>query len=309
MWREAIMSDNRLSNSPLSRGGGRSLRICIAAAAATLALGIPLTDASATSNPILQSVNLSSYTGVLANHSARTLYVLSTERGANLHCKKACLTIWPPLLVKSSVKSIALGAGVKGKIGFVARSKTTKQVTFNSYPVYTYSGDTGPKQSHGEDVVQDGGTWTMLKAAAKTAGATTVSPTLQSENITNYSGTLANESKRSLYLLSTEVGASVQCTGSCLSVWFPLEVPSNTAPVTIGPKVDGTIGFVARGSEYQVTINSYPVYTYAGDSGAGQSNGEGVVAYGGTWYLLKSTSTSASGTPIPPVSGGTGPGY
>jgi predicted lipoprotein with Yx(FWY)xxD motif len=281
-------------------------RVGVAAVAVTLALGTLLAGASAeASTPVLQSMSVPGYAGVLGNHASRTLYMLSIEKSTKLHCKNGCLSIWPPLLVKSSVKSIALGANVKGKIGFVTRSKTMKQVTVNSYPVYTYKGDTGPKQSSGEDVIADGGTWTMLSAAAKSAGATAVSPMLQSENITTYSGTLANQTKRSLYLLSTEVGASVQCTGSCLSVWLPFEVTSTSTPVTIGSKVGGTIGFVPRGSEFQLTYNSYPLYTYVGDSGPGQSNGEGVVEFGGTWYLLKASATTASNTPISP----TGPGW
>jgi predicted lipoprotein with Yx(FWY)xxD motif len=248
-------------------------------------------------------MNVTGFSGVLGNHVSRTLYALSTERNAKVHCKNACLGTWPPLLVKASVKSLSLGAGVKGKVGFVTRSSTMKQVTFNSFPVYTYKGDTGPKQSNGEDIQADGGTWTMLNAAARSAGATADAPMLQSESLPSYAGTLVNHTERSLYLLSTELGASVQCTGGCLSVWTPLEVSSMTAPVTMGPKVKGTIGFVARGSNFQVTFNSYPVYTYTGDTGPAQWSGEGVVAYGGTWYLLKASATTASGTPIPPSGG------
>jgi predicted lipoprotein with Yx(FWY)xxD motif len=299
------MSTSHLGSSRRRSARVSALRLGVAATAVALSVGTLVSGASAASAPVLQSQNVTGYAGVLGNHSSRTLYMLSTEKGAKLHCKNGCLSIWPPLLVKSSAKSISLGAGVKGKIGFVARTSTMKQVTFNSYPVYVYKGDTGPKQSHGEDVVADGGTWTMLTAAAKSAGATAVSPMLVSQNITTYSGTLANHAKRSLYLLSTEAGASIQCTGSCLSVWLPLEVTSTSAPVTVGPKVAGAIGFVPRGSEFQVTFNSYPVYTYVGDSGPGQSNGEGVVEFGGTWYLLKASATTATTTPIAP----TGPGW
>src|ERR1019366_88242 len=128
--------------------------------------------------------------------------ILSTEKNTKLHCVRHCLTVWPPLLVKSSTKSIKLGAGVSGKIGFVKRSSTKKQVTFNSYPVYVYSGDSGPKQSNGEGIHADGGTWTMVHASAKTASATPyarIRPTLQSSNTYYYSNVLANSSAYSLY--------------------------------------------------------------------------------------------------------------
>jgi predicted lipoprotein with Yx(FWY)xxD motif len=297
-----------MSTSPLSsnrRRSGRAVapRIAVAVLTATLAFGTVLAGVSDASTTSLRSMDITGYSGVLGDHASATLYMLSAEIGAKIHCKKACLSIWHPLVVRSSAKSVSIGAGVKGKIGFVARSATMKQVTYNSYPLYVYSGDSGPQQSHGEDVVSDGGTWTMLNAAARTPGATAVSPMLQSENLPNYSRTLANHSKRSLYLLSTEAGSSVQCTGSCLSVWKPLEVSTMTAPVTVGPKVDGTTGFVPRGSDFQVTFNTDPVYTYVGDTGPGQWNGEGVIAFGGTWYLLSASATTAAATPIPPAQG------
>ncbi len=81
-----------------------------------------------------------------------------------------------------------------------------------------------------------------------------------------------------------------------------LEVTSNTTPISTGPNVDGTIGFVSRGtSTYQVTFNSYPVCRYIGDSAAASTNGEGVVAYGATWYLLNASATTAGSTPVSPI--------
>ncbi|HUY16771.1 MAG TPA: hypothetical protein VMV11_04320, partial [Acidimicrobiales bacterium] len=92
------------------------------------------------------------------------------------------------LLVKSSVTKVSLGAGVKGKIGFVKRSKTMKQVTFNSFPVYTYQGDSGKLQSNGEGITADGGTWTLVKAKASSAGATAYAKSASGNTTTTTSG-------------------------------------------------------------------------------------------------------------------------
>jgi predicted lipoprotein with Yx(FWY)xxD motif len=132
----------------------------------------PMVSASGATSPVLKSAKVSGFPGALVNHSSRTLYVLSSEKGAKIKCKAACLSTWPPLLVKSSVASISLGVGVKGTIGFIMRSKKMKQVTFNSFPVYTYQGDTGTLQSNGEGIHADGGTWTLAKAKATSSGAT-----------------------------------------------------------------------------------------------------------------------------------------
>jgi predicted lipoprotein with Yx(FWY)xxD motif len=122
----------------------------------------------------LQSVNVSGFPGALANQSSETLYILTVEKGAKLKCKGSCLTAWIPVTVKDSVSTVSLGANVKGKIGFVARSSTTKQVTFNSYPLYAFSGDTAVRQSHGEGKSFAGGKWYVAKANASSPVATPI---------------------------------------------------------------------------------------------------------------------------------------
>jgi hypothetical protein len=39
----------------------------------------------------------------------------------------------------------------------------------------------------------------------------------------------------------------------------------------------------------QVTYNGWPLYTYGGDSKAGDTTGEGVKQFGAAWYLLKTS--------------------
>jgi predicted lipoprotein with Yx(FWY)xxD motif len=147
-----------------------------------------MVSASGATSPALKSANVTGFPSALVNHSSRTLYVLSSEKGAKLKCTGACTSTWPPLLVKSSVTTVALGAGVKGTIGFVKRSKTMKQVTFNSFPVYTYQGDSGKLQSNGEGITADGGTWTLVKAKASSAGATAYSKSASSATTTTAAG-------------------------------------------------------------------------------------------------------------------------
>jgi len=36
----------------------------------------------------------------------------------------------------------------------------------------------------------------------------------------------------------------------------------------------------------QVTYNGHPVYLFSGDQQSGDTNGEGVSAFGGSWYVL-----------------------
>lgn len=146
-------------------------RTAIASLVGAVASFAPLTLAGATGTQ-LQKITVKPYSGILANAKRHTLYVLSAEKGGKLLCKSACTPIWPPLLVKSSVTSVSIGAGVVGRIGFIKRSTTMKQVTYNGFPVYTFSGDSGPSQVNGQGIVADGGTWHLTNASARTAATT-----------------------------------------------------------------------------------------------------------------------------------------
>ena len=57
----------------------------------------------------------------------------------------------------------------------------------------------------------------------------------------------------------------------------------------------------------QVTYAGHPLYTFAGDTKAGQTTGEGLTNFGASWDVV-----SASGRAVEPTtsdSGGTGNGY
>ena len=111
-------------------------------------------------------------------------------------------------------------AGVKGKIGMVARklsnTVTKYQVTDNGYPLYMFAGDTGPKQSNGQHVkFATGVYWYLVSASAKTAAktpvkkATVTGSMLQDINVTSYPGVLGNSKQFSLYILSDEAGGKL----------------------------------------------------------------------------------------------------
>ncbi len=150
----------------------RTARFAVVALAAGALGATTVATLSSAAAPTIESANVPHFAGALVNQSSRSLYILSDERGAKLHCTTACLSSWLPLEVSTATKTVSLGAGVKGKIGFVARGKSKKQVTFNSYPLYTFVGDSGARESHGEGIKAFGGTWTLVRSTAATAAAT-----------------------------------------------------------------------------------------------------------------------------------------
>ncbi|MGH7697990.1 MAG: hypothetical protein ACRENV_04855, partial [Candidatus Dormibacteria bacterium] len=54
------------------------------------------------------------------------------------------------------------------------------------------------------------------------------------------------------------------------------------------------LGTVAGANQGRlVTYGGWPLYTYSGDSAPGQSKGEGLKSFGGTWWAV-----GASGLPV-----------
>lgn len=79
----------------------------------------------------------------------------------------------------------------------------------------------------------------------------------------------------------TQGSGESTCAGECLTNWPPLTATDGTPSVT---GVTGEVGAIttADGST-QVTLNGWPLYHYAGDTAAGDVNGQGV---GGIWWVL-----------------------
>ena len=77
------------------------------------------------------------------------------------------------------------------------------------------------------------------------------------------------------------VGATLytakSCTGSCLTIWPPLYMPSG-ATVPKGPKGVTGLGTVKVGKHLQVTYKGHRLYTFSSDSGT-SVNGNGVAGF------------------------------
>lgn len=105
------------------------------------------------------------------------------------------------------------------------------------------------------------------------------SPTIQAQNVGNLGMVLVDSTGMTLYFLKGETAAAIKCTGSCATEWPPLTVTSGVQP-TVGSGVPGQVGTVQRpDGSLQVTYDDKPLYTFVGDSGAGQATGQGVANF------------------------------
>jgi predicted lipoprotein with Yx(FWY)xxD motif len=121
-------------------------------------------------------------------------------------------------------------------------------------------------------------------------------------------GTILVDSQgMTLYHLSGEQNGKFICTSStCLGVWHPLIASSSGTP---SGEV-GSLGTVKRPEgTMQVTYKGTPLYTFAQDKQAGETNGQGIKDVG-TWTVVTATSapSSTSGSSEPEKSSGGGSG-
>jgi predicted lipoprotein with Yx(FWY)xxD motif len=100
---------------------------------------------------------------------------------------------------------------------------------------------------------------------------------------------LVNSQGMTLYHLSGEQNGKFICTSSaCLGVWHPLIAPSSGTP---SGEV-GSLGTVKRpNGTVQVTYKGTPLYTFAQDKRAGETNGQGIKDVG-TWSAVTTSSAS-----------------
>jgi len=116
---------------------------------------------------------------------------------------------------------------------------------------------------------------------------------------------LVNSKGRTLYLFQKDRNGKSACSGQCAAFWPPL-LTNGKPQVSKGARAS-LIGTTKRADgRLQVTYNHHPLYTFAKDKKAGQTNGEGVNAFGAEWDAV-----SPAGKKIEKdsSSGGGGGGY
>jgi predicted lipoprotein with Yx(FWY)xxD motif len=119
---------------------------------------------------------------------------------------------------------------------------------------------------------------------------------------------LVDSQGRTLYLFEGDSGTTSNCSGACASAWPPLRANGQT---TVGSGANAALlGTTPRSDGGpQVTYNGHPVYNFMEDQKPGDTNGEGVNAFGALWYALSPNGNLVT-PPVPSSSGsGGGGGY
>lgn len=150
---------------------------------------------------------------------------------------------------------------------------------------------------------------TVVAALSLTYGLAIASASLSSTSAATKVGTassnlgriLVDRHGRALYLFAKDRHGKSTCSGLCAGYWPALTTKGK--PRAISGARKALLGTTRRkDGRMQVTYRGHPLYRFSGDTGAGQTSGEGLTDFGGGWWVV-----SPAGKKI--VSGTTGPGY
>src|SRR4051794_23996988 len=146
-----------------------------------------------------------------------------------------------------------------------------------------------------------GGNSTAATAPPKTASGQAATVGVANSSL---GSVLVDSQGRTLYLFKKDTGTKSTCTGACAAAWPPLRTSSKP---TVGKGANATTVATTKRSDGspQVTYNGHPLYRFSGDHAPGDTNGQGVTAFGGLWYALSSSGNAVTAAP----SSGGGYGY
>ena len=156
-----------------TRGGGTST-----ATFTTTAISTNTTTVTGVASGA-QSVGIGYKGGIgfyLVNDAGMTLYYRTTDIQSNgtSTCTGSCVQVWPVFYVKNLMLPAGLNAT---SFNTVTRADGSQQLTYNGWPLYSFSGDHKAGDTNGQGI---GGIWFALSLPAPKSPATSMTTTTTS---------------------------------------------------------------------------------------------------------------------------------
>jgi predicted lipoprotein with Yx(FWY)xxD motif len=114
---------------------------------------------------------------------------------------------------------------------------------------------------------------------------------------------LVDSQGRTLYLFRGDSRRRSACSGACAVDCPPLRV-TGKPPAGQGAKASIVATSARLDGKAQITHNGHPLYVFSGDQEPGDTNGQGVNAFGGLWYAV-----SPAGEQVTTQAPSSGSGY
>jgi predicted lipoprotein with Yx(FWY)xxD motif len=233
---------------------------------------------------------------ILVGDNGMTLYMFTNDGPNQSNCDAKCLKFWPPLLATDNP---VFGEGVDASlVGTANLPDGSKIVTYNKMPLYYWVKDTKAGDTTGQGV---GNVWYVVSPDGKVVDTDVTSaapapsvnaapapatpePTINVVSNGKLGKILVGDKGMTLYIFTKDTPDKSNCTGDCLKKWFPLKTLGKPS---LGAGIDASLISTASlpDGSMVLTYNKMPLYYFAGDTKAGDTNGEGV---GGVWFVITS---------------------
>src|SRR4051794_30618597 len=125
------------------------------------------------------------------------------------------------------------------------------------------------------------------------APASTGTPIVSTKH-TSLGTFLVDGQGRALYLWDADKSTMSTCSGACAEAWPPLT--TKAAPKASGTVKSSLLGTTKRtDGTREVTYAGHPLYYFAGDTGPGQTAGQGSNGFGAPWWDVSPSGTALQG--------------
>ncbi len=212
----------------------------------------------------------------LVGPNGMSLYIFTKDSVDTSVCSGGCAASWPPLRVAEGTTPTA-GSGVPGKLGTIARTDGTPQVTYNGWPLYSFAEDAKVGDATGQGL---GNIWWVMKTDTVGTGMNS-----------DLGDLVVGNNGMTVYIFLKDEAGKSNCTGNCAVNWPPLTVSAGTSP-TRGADVTGKLGTITRADGTRpVTYNDWPLYYWVKDAKPGEATGQNV---GNVWFVVQPSTVSMS---------------
>jgi len=154
-----------------------------------------------------------------------------------------------------------------------------------------------------------GSTAPSQAAAASPASSSAAGDVYEVKVATGAAGSfLTGEDGKTLYVFTADSANKSTCADACATNWPPFTIDAGES-VKAGDGVTGALTTFARADgSMQVAINGEPLYYFAKDAKAGDTNGQGL---NGKWFVASpaGTAPAPASSGAPSSSGGSRYGY
>ena|SRR5438132_10250587 len=150
-----------------------TIAVTLGALAALAACGGTSTNSGGGTSGASVSTGSAGGNTVLTSSAGLTLYYLTTEKGGVDKCtaQSGCPQAWPAIAPPATGAPVA-GSGVTGTLSVINAADGTKEVAYNGWPLHTFSSDSAPGQTGGNNITSFGGTWFIATPSLTESGGT-----------------------------------------------------------------------------------------------------------------------------------------